>query len=127
MRAVTKLLVAVVAVAAVIVAASGVTSCEKYFLPSLVLSQDTILVNKAPQELSLVINSNVEWSVELGEVNAKWLDVTPDYGEATATVKITISGNDSGEKRSVNVPIRSETLERDLLIVQSKDGELPQI
>lgn len=120
-----KVLVAFLAAVAVIAAASCVTSCEKYFLPSLELSQETILVNKASQELSLVVNSNVIWSFDIDK-QIQWVTVTPAKGESTATVKIHIEANDSGVARSVTLPLKSETLQRDLRIVQSADDGLTE-
>ena len=119
-----KVLVAFLAAVAVIAAASGVTSCEKYFLPSLELSQETILVNKASQELSLVVNSNAAWSVK--SYDADWLDLSPGRSESTATLRISISANESGETRSVTVSIETETLSRKLVVSQSADDELPE-
>jgi len=120
-----KVLVAFVAAIAVIAAASGVTSCEKYVLPAIGLSQDTILVNKAAQELSLVVNSNVFWSFDDGST-AAWLTVTPSGGTSTATVKIQIEENDSGAARRTTLTLKSETLQRSLLVVQSADDGLPE-
>lgn len=120
-----KVLVAFLAAVAAIAAAFCVTSCEKYYLPSLELSQKTILVNKYAQELSLVVNSNVIWSFEIDKA-IDWVTVTPSNGQSTATVKIRIEANDSGVERRLTLSLKSDTLQRDLLIVQSADGGLPE-
>ena len=47
-----KVLMAILAAAVLVAAAAGAASCEKYVLPMLSLSQDTLLVNKSAQQLS---------------------------------------------------------------------------
>lgn len=121
-----KVLMAVFAAAAVIAASAGLSSCEKYILPTLTLSQDTLLVNKNAQELSLVVNTGVYWSFDLNSANADWLTVTPDVGLGTATVKIQIEENSGANDRSATVPVKTATLERNLYIVQSADDVLPE-
>jgi hypothetical protein len=116
---------AILAAAVVIAAAAGMSSCETYILPSLELSQDTILVNKAAQELAFVVNTNVEWSFEMETANARWIDVTPQIGDCTATVTILIDENDTGAARRATVPVKTSTLQKNLYIVQSGDEELP--
>ena len=120
-----KVLMSVLAVAAVIAASAGLSSCEQYFFPSIELSQDTVLVNKSAQELSLVVNTNVIWSFDLDKPKARWLSVTPDRGDGTATVKILIDENKTEAVRSATIPVTTSTLERSLYIVQSADYELP--
>ena len=121
-----KVLMAVLAAAAVVFTTVCVSSCEKYYLPSITLSQDTIFVNKAAQELSLVVNANVIWSFDLDKPKARWLSVTPEMGEGTATVKISIDENKTEEVRRATIPVTTSTLERSLYIVQSADDVLPE-
>ena len=121
-----KVLMAVLAAAAVIAASAGLSSCEKYILPTLTLSQDTLLVNKNAQELSLVVNTEVNWSFDLSSAGASWLTVTPDIGLGAATVKIQIEENGGTNVRSATVPVKTATLERKLYIVQSADDVLPE-
>ena len=121
-----KVLMAVLAAAAVIAASAGLSSCEKYILPTLTLSQDTLLVNKNAQELSLVVNTEVNWSFDLSSAGASWLTVTPDIGLGVATVKIQIEENGGAKVRSATVPVKTATLERKLYIVQSADDVLPE-
>ena len=126
MGRIRKVFMAVLATAAVVFASAGLSSCEKYILPSITLSQDTIFVNKAAQELSLVVNANVGWSVDLASANVTWLDFTPASGDGTATVKVIVEENASGHLRSAIVPVKTSTLERKLHVVQSADDVLPE-
>jgi hypothetical protein len=116
---------AIFAAAAILAAVSAVSSCEKYVLPSLSLSQDTVLVNKAAQELELVVNTNVDWHINMDDVEAEWIHFSNYAGYGTATVQLTIDENDSGAKRRVMIPVETGTLRRKLMITQSADGELP--
>ena len=120
-----KSLMAIFAAAAVLAAVIAVSSCEKYVLPALSLSQDTVLVNKAAQELQLVVNTNVDWHFNMDDVEAEWIHFSTYAGYGTATVQLTIDENDSGAKRGVTIPVETGTLRRKLMITQSADGELP--
>lgn len=120
-----KVLMALFAAAVVIAAAAGAASCEKYILPELSVSPDTLAVNKAAQELSVVINANVPWDFILEDLDAKWLAFTPDGGDLGLTVTISFKENTSGASRSVTVPVQSQTIKKKLFIIQSADDNKP--
>ena len=127
MKSVKNLLLAFVAVAALVVAASGVISCEQYFLPAIELSQDTVAVNRAQHEVAIVINSNAAWHLDLEKVKAPWVSFSPKSADEGGVLTITISANEWDYDRSVTVPIQTETLERKLYIDQSYTDELPEL
>ena len=119
-----KVLLAVIAAAAVIAAVAGVNSCEKYILPSMEIIPDTLAVNMSPQELSLYIDSNVPWWIETQDFrDAGWLMIEPFAADTAATVKVTVEENVSGSRRSIVIPVHSQTLEKKLSIFQSADEE----
>jgi len=119
-----KVLLALIAAAAVIAAVAGVNSCEKYILPSMEIIPDTLAVNMSPQELSLYIDSNVPWWIETQDFrDAGWLMIEPFAADTAATVKVTVEENVSGSRRSIVIPVHSQTLEKKLSIFQSADEE----
>lgn len=122
-----KVLMALLAAAVLAAAAAGAASCEKYVLPMLSLSQDTILVNKSAQQLSLVVNSNVQWEFDVASAKIDWVYFDPEWGETGRKVIITIEENTSGAVRKATVPVQSQTIQKHLLIVQSGDGNIPEI
>lgn len=122
-----KVLMAILASAVIIAAAAGAASCEKYVLPELSLSQDTLLVNKSAQQLSLTVNSNVQWVFDIDGAKVEWVSFDPEWAEVGRKVTISIEENATGTMRSATVPISSQTISKKLLIVQSADENLPEI
>ena len=122
-----KVLMAILASAVIIAAAAGAASCEKYVLPELSLSQDTLLVNKSEQQLSLTVNSNVQWAFDIDGDKEEWVSLDPEWAEVGRKVTISIEENATGKMRSATVPISSQTISKKLLIVQSADENLPEI
>ena len=122
-----KVLMALFAAAVVIAAAAGAASCEKYVLPELSVSPDTLAVNAAAQELSIVVNANVQWDIKVDEVDADWVIFVPEWGELGSPVTITIEENTSGSTRRVTVPVESQTISKKLVIIQSADENKPEL
>ena len=122
-----KVMMVLIAAAVIIAAAAGASSCEKYVLPELSLSKDTLAVNKAAQELTFVVNANVPWEFDLSEVKAEWLVFSPEWGDLGMPVTISIEENTTGARRSVTVPVSSQTITKNLLIVQSADDAVPEL
>ena len=118
---------ALCATAVIIAAAAGAASCEKYVLPEISLSQDTILVNKAAQELSLTVNSNVQWEFDVAGVGIDWVIFDPEWGELGRKVTVSIEENTSGSVRRATVPFQSQTISKQLIIVQSADEKVPEL
>ena len=122
-----KVLMAILAAAVLAAAAAGAASCEKYVLPELSLSQDTLLVNKSAQQLSLTVNSNVQWEFDVAGAQVEWVIFDPEWGEVGRKVTISVEENTSGAVRKAAIPVQSQTIQKQLLIVQSGDENLPEI
>ena len=122
-----KVLMAILAAAVLAAAAAGAASCEKYVLPELSLSQDTLLVNKSAQQLSLTVNSNVQWEFDVASAQVEWVIFDPEWGEVGRKVTISVEENTSGAIRKAAIPVQSQTIQKQLLIVQSADENLPEI
>lgn len=122
-----KVLMAILAAAVLAAAAAGAASCEKYVLPELSLSQDTLLVNKSAQQLSLTVNSNVQWEFDVASAQVEWVIFDPEWGEVGRKVTISVEENTSGAVRKAAIPVQSQTIQKQLLIVQSADENLPEI
>ena len=112
---------AIVASAVVIAAASGLVSCEKYVLPSISLSPDTLFVNQPGKQMKLVVETNVMWHMDLDGLDLEWLAIEPVSGEGDTPVDITVSANDTGAEREIVIPVKTETLQRNMVISQSAD------
>lgn len=100
----------------VLVPIAQFTSCEKYVLPELDVSEDTLLFSKKAQFQTINIVTNVSWALE-APVLETWLNCSPIFGEGDSIVTVTVQEN-TGEMRTADVSIFSETIKRKLVIIQ---------
>ena len=112
-----------VAAAAVIVASLSTASCEKYILPHLNCTLDTIWAPLEGGTYHVTISSNVSWKFELTTIPA-WasVDVTygqSDYEEAVYPIQIEVQPNDGDSGRNGVIKYSSQTLTRTLVISQT--------
>lgn len=111
-----------VAAAAVLVASLSTASCEKYILPHLDCTLDTIWAPLEGGSYQISISSNVSWAFELSSIPA-WasVDVTfgqSDFEEAVYPIKVEVQPNDGGSDRNGVMKYSSQTLSRTLVISQ---------
>ena len=112
-----------VVAAAVLVASLSTASCEKYILPHLDCTLDTIWVPLEGGTYHVTISSNVSWKFELTSTPA-WasVDVTygqSDYEEAVYPIQIDVQPNDGDSGRNGAIKYSSQTLTRTLVISQT--------
>ena len=112
-----------VVAAAVLVASLSTASCEKYILPHLDCTLDTIWAPLEGGTYQVTISSNVSWKFELTSIPA-WasVDVTygqSDYEEAVYPIKVEVQPNDGDSGRNGAIKYSSQTLTRTLVISQT--------
>ena len=118
-----------VVAAAVLVVSLSTASCEKYILPRLDCSVDTIWVPIEGGTFDITMTSNVEWSFEYSTV-PKWVsfDVMygqSDYVEVTYPIKVEVQPNDDGSDRLTEIIFSSQTLSRTLVVDQKGPAVAP--
>lgn len=121
-----KALIAILFCAAV--ALCGV-SCEKYALPRLDLSNDTILAPLEGGEFGVTLTSNVRWMFDDGSIQ-DWiyLDLkygTSEYVDVDYPLSLRIRANDSGAERKCDMTVTTSTLSRKLVVIQAGPEETP--
>jgi len=109
------------AVAAVIlfIMLAQFVSCEKYVLPELTISQDTIIFSHNIDSAYLEIHSNVIWEIETPDVSIadRWVIVRPNWADGDTTVIFKTTLN-KGPRRETKARVFSETIERYLMLIQ---------
>lgn len=94
------------------------TSCEKYVLPELTLSVDTLFCTEFQQTLPVGVHSNVKWQMTYDKSNA-WLSATPTREvRGDSTIFVTVEANTEEEPREATLTVTSETLRRFLVVRQ---------
>ena len=109
-----------IALAAAVAALTAVSpSCERYVLPQMTISPDTLIVAQEGGVFEVSLDINVKWTATAPESPAVTLD--PDKGSGSATITVTVPANASEDPLEGRVNFKSETLSKNLVILQ--DGE----
>jgi len=97
-------------------------SCEKYILPAITLSQDTLAIAcTTQQDIPVKVSSNVKWQVSISEGEG-WIKFTPKVAvKGDSTILITVEANTDIESRQGKLNVTSETLSKSIVILQDGD------
>ena len=98
--------------------AAQFVSCEKYVLPELQVSPDTLRFGAAADSQKIIVNTNVN-AIIATESEDSWVFADPDFIEETCEVTVYVLENDSYKARSLTLPVKAEALERKLYIIQA--------
>ena len=96
--------------------AGQMVSCEKYILPELTVTPDTLRFGAAADSSLVKIHSNVIWS---NKDNPDWIGVSVDWGDADAETFVSVAENTSTQARQAQVSIKSETIQRYIVVEQA--------
>ena len=99
------------------VLAAQFTACEKYVLPELSISTDTLRFSAAADSQKLVVTTNVITTI-YPEDKDSWIHANPEWLETSATVFIRVRENPDPKERIATVPVKSEVILRHLVVVQ---------
>jgi len=111
-----KFLIILFSVIFTIIIIAQFSSCEKYVLPSLSLSQDTLTFSPEAQDCELIIETNVIWSADN---TSNWIILDPGEGALSDTITMSVTKNDTGEKRSYKISFNTETLKKSVVVIQN--------
>ena len=114
MRKAFAILLPVVLLALLAVQFSG---CEKYVLPELTISADTLRFTAAADSQQIVVTTNVITTL-YPESSDNWVRANPEWLEASTTVFIRVSENPNAQTRRATIPVKSEAIKRELVVIQ---------
>ena len=97
--------------------AAQFSSCEKYVLPELTVSADTLRFTAAADSQMIVVTTNVITTL-YPESDATWVRAIPEWLEASSQVYIRVSDNPGSQSRSTTIPVKSEAILRNLVVIQ---------
>ncbi|MDD3201252.1 MAG: BACON domain-containing protein [Bacteroidales bacterium] len=90
-------------------------SCEKYVLPELSFTPDTLYFTSTAQTKAVTLTTNVVWETE---ISVDWIKSEPDFGEGDTLISFTVEEN-NGDARNTSVNIKTETIQKALIVIQS--------
>ena len=111
-----KTLTAIAALSIVFLIASQMISCEKFILPELTVTPDTLIFGAAADSSLVKVHSNVVWS---NKDNPDWISVSVDWGDTDAETFVSVAENTSTQARQAQVSIKSETIQRYIVVEQA--------
>ena len=116
-RKITSFAVAAALLGAAIAQFSG---CEQYILPEIELSQDTLRFKAALDSQAVHITTNVVTTAEPETSDQLWVSTNPVWFDETSDVVVTVQENTTGAERTATIPIKSETILKNLVVIQDK-------
>ena len=102
--------------------AAQFTACEKYVLPELSVSADTLWFGAAADSQKLVVTTNV---ITTAETDIIWLWAEPYWFDKTSTVTVSVRENTDPDPRTCTLPIESEAILRHVVIIQEGNPNPP--
>lgn len=99
------------------VLAAQFTACEKYVLPDLHISPDTLRFTASPDAQTVTVTTNVITTLS-AESRDNWVSASPDWTDADTTVLIRVAENTSTEGRTATISVQSESILRHLVVMQ---------
>lgn len=104
--------------------ASQFLSCEKYVLPELSISPDTLWFSAAADSQVVLLVTNVITTAE--PENAGWLHADPAWMDENTAVTIHVWENETTRSRSAVIPFKSESLQHNLIVMQEGKPSDPE-
>lgn len=111
-----KIVTTAVAVIIAALAVSQMVSCEKYVLPELTVTPDTLRFGAGADSALVKVHSNVIWS---NKDNPDWITLSIDWGDTDTETFVSVTENTSTGARQAQVSIKSETIQRYVVVEQA--------
>ena len=102
--------------------AAQFTSCEKYVLPDLSFTPDTLWFSAQADSQRVELTTNVITTAE-PEDNVYWLYADPQWTDESTTVFIHVQQNLTTRQRSAQIIFKSESLQHNLMVFQEAGPE----
>ena len=97
--------------------AAQFTACEKYVIPEVNVSPDTLWFGAAADSQRLIVWTNVITTAET-EGEDSWIWAEPYWFESDCTLVVHVRENLDPEQRTGTLPIKSEAVLRHVTVIQ---------
>ena len=121
MRKAAAILISVILTALL---AAQFAGCEKYVLPELTISSDTLWFSAAADSQLIVVHTNVITTL-YPEAKDGWLSANPEWLNESHDVYIRVRENPDPKQRVATIPVKSEAIHRNLVVIQEAAPETP--
>lgn len=100
------------------VAAAQFSGCEKYILPELSISQDTLRFSASLDSAAIHVTTNVITTVDPPTEDFFWVSANPNWMEESCDVMVKVQEN-NGQERTSTIPFKSEIIQKNLVVIQA--------
>ena len=97
-------------------AAAQFTACEKYVLPAVSITPDTLYFGAKADSAMIYLSTNVITAPNNDE--ASWITTWPEWFDADSEVMIYVRENTGTSKRTGTLYFKSEAIQRKLTVIQ---------
>ena len=94
------------------------TGCEKYVLPAISVTPDTLRFSAMADSADIFLSTNVITGPE-AEDGANWISAWPEWFDADSPVTIFVKENTSSSERTGILYFKSEALQKKLVVIQA--------
>ncbi len=94
------------------------SGCEKYILPDIQLSVDTLRFSAKEDSLTFFVQTNVITTAKADDSDS-WLEANPPWFDADTLVVVYVTENKSSSTRTATLPIKSEAILKNLTVIQA--------
>lgn len=105
--------------------AAQFTACEKYVIPEVNVSPDTLWFGAAADSQRLIVWTNVITTAET-EGEDSWIWAEPYWFESDCTLVVHVRENLDPEQRTGTLPIKSEAVLRNVTVIQEGAPNPPE-
>lgn len=102
-------------------AAAQFSGCEKYILPEIELSRDTLLFSAAHDSITVHVTTNVITTAEAQDDGIYWIDTDPPWFDESSVLVVTVKENTTGEERTGVIPVKSESITKNIVVIQAAE------
>ena len=94
------------------------SSCEKYVIPDLRVSPDTLRFGAAADSQKVFVTTNVN-TILIMDMQDPWVFADPGFLEESTEVTFYVLENEESRTRTLEFPVRSEALQRKIIVIQA--------
>lgn len=104
--------------------AAQFTACEKYVLPEVNVSPDTLWFGAAADSQRLIVRTNVITTAET-DGDDRWIWADPYWFDGDCTLVVHVRENPDSLPRTGTLPIKSEAILRHVTVIQEGNPNPP--
>ena len=100
--------------------------CEKYVLPDVSVSADTLWFGAGADSQKVAVTTNVITTAK-PDGSGGWISADPSWFEESCTLTVHVQENPGEEPRTGQLPIKSEAIRRNIVVIQEGNPNPPEL